>query len=203
MCLLLPVFATAAACNRTQSESKRCPEVEPPPPERTDVIARGDKPLTLVGRTPDVGELAPDFELVGKEMARIASSQYAGKTLLLSVVPSIDTRVCETQTHKLSDAEATLPANTALLTVSRDLPFAQTRFVEESRVPTTLASDYKGGAFGRAWGLDVKESGLLARSLWVIDSTGRIAYREIVSDQGTEPDYERALAAVREAAGGE
>ena len=85
-------------------------------------------------------------------------------------------------------------------TVSRDLPFAQTRFVEEAMTKTKMGSDYHGGAFGRAVpGSSVKESGLLARSVWVIGKDGKIVYREIVADQGTEPDYDAMIAAVKHA----
>jgi thiol peroxidase len=170
------------------------------PAERTGVVARGDRPLTLVGDTPAVGDPAPDFELTGKELASISLSDYSGKVLLLSVVPSIDTRVCEMQTHRIAEEEPKVPDGVAVLTVSRDLPFAQSRFIEEVQIPSTLASDYKTGAFGRDWGLVVKETGLLARSLWVIDAGGVIVYRELVADQGSEPDYEPALTAMREAA---
>jgi thiol peroxidase len=96
----------------------------------------------------------------------------------------------------MTDAEAQLPDGTALLTVSRDLPMAQQRFVEELKIETAMASDYDGGGFGSGWGLAVKETGLLARSVWIIDADGRIAYRELVANQATEPDYDALLAAL-------
>jgi thiol peroxidase len=182
----------AAACGKS-------PDKPAPPPERTDVIGREGKPLTLVGDTPEVGDKAPPFELVGIDMKPVTSADFAGKLTVLSVVPSIDTRVCEVQTHAIDAARDKVGEGTALLTVSRDLPFAQRRFHEDAVMHTTIASDYKGGGFGAAWGLDVKENGLLARSVWVIVADGVIKYRELVADQASEPDYDRLLAAVEAA----
>ena len=185
----LALLALTLACNRGSSEPA-------PPPERSGVIHRQGAPLTLVGDTPEVGDPAPAFELVGIDMKPVSSGDYAGKLLIVSVVPSIDTPVCEAQTHAIDGARTRVPAGTALLTVSRDLPFAQQRFHGDAVMHTTIASDYKGGGFGRAWGLEVKETGLLARSVWVIGPDGRIKYRELVADQASEPDYEALLAAV-------
>jgi thiol peroxidase len=166
------------------------------PPTRTDVIRRGDKPLTLVGRTVEVGQMAPDATLHDSKLAPVRVADFRGKTLVLSVVPSIDTRVCESQTHHMSDAIARMPAGTVVMTVSRDLPFAQERFVEEAMTKTLMGSDYRGGDFGRTWGLEVQETGLLARSVWVVGPDGKVRYREIVADQTTEPDIEALVAAV-------
>lgn len=190
---LLALALVASSC-------KRGPGEPAPPPERSDLISRDGQPLTLVGATPEVGDKAPPFDLTGTDMKPISSAEYAGKLLVLSVVPSIDTPVCEVQTHAIDGARAKVPEGTALLTVSRDLPFAQRRFHQDAVMHTTIASDYKGGSFGRAWGLEVKETGLLARSVWVIGADGVIEYRELVADQATEPDYDKLLAAVEAAA---
>jgi thiol peroxidase len=167
------------------------------PPSRTDVINRGGKPLTLVGRTPEVGQRAPEAIVRDHELGVVKLSTYKGKLVVLSVVPSIDTRVCEAQTHHISEAIAQMPAGTVVMTVSRDLPFAQERFAEEAMTKTLMMSDFKERDFGRAWGLDVAETGLLARSVWVIGTDGKIAYREVVTDQTQEPDYDALLAAIR------
>jgi thiol peroxidase len=135
-------------------------------------------------------------------MAPVDLASLRGKVVVLSVVPSIDTRVCEAQTHHVSDAMAQMPADVEVFTISRDLPFAQTRFAEESMTKTRFGSDYRGGGFGRAFGLEVKESGLLARSVWVIGKDGTITYRQLVADQTNEPDLAPVLDAVRAAAGG-
>ncbi|MEO8700158.1 MAG: thiol peroxidase [Kofleriaceae bacterium] len=173
-----------------------------PRPERTGVITRGGAPLTLVGKTLEVGEAAPAVALVDPKLGTIDLAALRGKLVVLSVVPSIDTRVCESQTHHVSDAIAKLPPGTAVITVSRDLPFAQGRFAEEALTQTQMGSDYHGGAFGRAFGVEVKENGLLARSVWVIKADGTIAYRELVADQTTEPNYDALIAAATQAAGG-
>lgn len=192
----LPLLLILAACS-----GKTCPTDEALP-ERTDLIKRGTgAPLTLVGKTPEVGDPMPDAQLVDGKLAPIQLSSLKGKVIVLSVVPSIDTRVCETQTHKVSDAMTQFPPGTEVFTVSRDLPFAQTRFAEEAMTKTKMGSDYHGGAFGKAFGVDVKETGLLARSVWVIAPDGKIAYRQIVEDQGTEPDYDALIAAAKRAAG--
>ena len=168
----------------------------PAPPTRTDVINRGGQPLTLVGRTAEVGQPAPDAVLRGAKLEEVKLSSFRGKPVVLSVVPSIDTRVCEIQTHRVSDAIPQLPADAVVITVSRDLPFAQERFAEEAMTKTLMASDFKERAFGAAWGLDVAETGLLARSVWVIGRDGKIVYRELVADQTQEPDYAALIAAV-------
>lgn len=169
--------------------------------ERTDVVRRGDTPLTLVGPTLDVGDAMPDVTLVDGKLEPVKLAALQGKIVVLSVVPSIDTRVCEIQTHKVSDAIATMPPGVEVFTISRDLPFAQTRFAEEAQSKTKFASDYRGGALGRAFGIDVKETGLLARSVWVVGADGKIAYRELVANQGSEPDYDALLAAVKRVSG--
>jgi thiol peroxidase len=203
------------ACSRSVSESDVVDYLRTQPPaarellvakadarpERTDVIKRGDSPLTLVGKTLEVGDAIPDVALADGKLAPIQLGSFKGKIVVLSVVPSIDTRVCETQTHKVNDAMGLMPKGVEVFTVSRDLPFAQTRFAEEAVILHKMASDYHGGAFGRAFGLDVKESGLLARSVWVIGADGKVAYRQIVEDQGTEPDYDALVAAVKRSAG--
>ncbi|MBA3463994.1 MAG: thiol peroxidase [Deltaproteobacteria bacterium] len=188
------VVSLLAACSKTAS-------APPAPPERTDLIKRGDQPLTIVGKTLDVGDPMPDVTLSGFKMEPIQLSALRGKLVVLSVVPSIDTKVCEVQSHRVSDALDLLPKGTEVYTVSRDLPFAQSRFHDEAVMRIKMGSDYKGGAFGKAFGLEVKETGLLARSVWVIAPDGKIAYRQIVADQSTEPDYDALIAAAKRAAG--
>jgi thiol peroxidase len=189
-------FVLAACSNGGNSKP-----AEPARPERTDVIRRGDTPLTLVGKTLDVGDPLPDVVLANDKLEAIRLGALKGKVLVLSVVPSIDTRVCEAQTHKVSDSIAQMPPGVEVFTVSRDLPYAQTRFKEEAMSKTQFGSDFRERDFGRGFGLDIKETGLLARSVWVVGKDGKIAYREIVANQGSEPDYDALLAAVKTAAG--
>lgn len=161
------------------------------------MIRRGDKPLTLVGKTLDVGDPMPDVALADDKLDKIQLGSLKGKVILLSVVPSIDTRVCESQTHHVSDAIPQLPPGVEVFTVSRDLPYAQTRFKEDAQSKTKFGSDFRERDFGRAFGIDIKETGLLARSVWVVGTDGKIAYREIVANQSNEPDYAALLAAVK------
>ena len=192
----LLVCLALVACSKSSSTG------EAPRPERTDLIHRGDKPLTLLGPTLDVGAAMPDVTVIsGEKLEPVSLGSLKGKVIVLSVVPSIDTRVCENQTHHVSAAIEQMPAGVEVYTISRDLPFAQQRFAEEAMTKVKWGSDYKGGAFGRAFGLDVKESGLLARSVWVIGKDGKIAYRELVADQGNEPDLDALVAAVKRVAG--
>ena len=182
-------------------DTAKAPPAPAAPPERTDVIRRGDGPLTLVGKTLDVGDPLPDVTVAGGKLEPIKLAELKGKVIVLSVVPSIDTRVCESQTHHVSDLIAQMPAGVEVFTISRDLPFAQTRFAEEAMTKTKFGSDFKERDFGRLFGVDVKETGLLARSVWVVGTDGKIAYRELVANQGTEPNYDELLAAVKRAAG--
>lgn len=142
----------------------------------------------------------PDVTLANDKLEPIHLASLKGKVVVLSVVPSIDTRVCELQTHKVSDSIAAMPPGVEVFTVSRDLPYAQTRFAEEARTLTKMASDFRERDFGRAFGVDIKETGLLARSVWVVGADGKIAYREIVANQSSEPDYAAMMAAVKSTA---
>ena len=144
----------------------------------------------------------PDAVLADDKLEPIHLGALKGKVIVLSVVPSIDTRVCESQTHHVSDAMANMPPDTEVFTVSRDLPFAQTRFKEEAMTKTRFGSDFRERDFGRTFGVEVKESGLLARSMWVIGKDGKVVYRELVANQGDEPNYDAMLAAVKQASGG-
>lgn len=173
-------------------------------PERTDVIERSGAPLTVVGPELNVGDEIPAFELVSMKMEPVTSESLVGEPFVVSVVPSLDTPVCEQQTGTILARHGELPEGTKILTVSRDLPFAQRRFVEHKQesmeIPETsiIASDFREASFGRDWGLLVKENGLLARSVWVVDEEGKVAYRQIVKDQGTQPDYDALIAAAKE-----
>jgi len=187
-----------AACSKEPTKQA----AEPARPERTDVINRGGAPLTLVGKTLEVGDVMPDVVVADDKLQAIHLGALEGKIIVLSVVPSIDTRVCEAQTHHVSDAIAAMPPDVEVFTISRDLPFAQTRFKEEAMAKTKFGSDFRERDFGAKFGVDVKETGLLARSLWVIGKDGKVAYREIVANQGTEPNYDAMLAAVKAATGG-
>jgi thiol peroxidase len=168
--------------------------------ERANVVSSNGAPLTLIGPEIRVGDAAPAFTVVGGDLADIESSAYAGKVLVLSVTPSIDTGVCATQTRTFNEKVTGLGDDVVVLGVSMDLPFAQGRFCGAEGIErVVMVSDYKYHGFGTAYGVRVKELGLLARSVFVIDRQGKVAYVQIVPEIPEEPDYDAALAAVQAA----
>lgn len=152
------------------------------------------------GDLPAVGSQAPDFRLVGADLRDVALDAFKGKKKILNIVPSLDTDVCATSARKFNERAASL-ADTVVLVVSADLPFAQKRFCTtaglENVVPLsmmrskTFAEDY--GVLMTAGPLE----GIAARAVVVLDESDRVVYRQLVSEIGTEPDYDAALAAVR------
>ncbi|CAM5221722.1 2-Cys peroxiredoxin [Alishewanella longhuensis] len=128
----------------------------------------------------------------------VSLADYSGKTLLLSVVPSIDTGICSLQTKRFNDEVAKLPADVVLLTISTDLPFAQKRFCQQEQVEAmAVLSDAVWRDFGSNYGLLIKDMGLLARSIIIIDKQGMVAYQQMVPELAQEPDYEAALQALQ------
>jgi len=123
---------------------------------------------------------------------------YHGKILVLSVVPSLDTPVCATQTRTFNQRATQLGQDVTVLTVSMDLPFAQKRFCGAEGIERVVtASDYKHRAFGAAFGVLIKELGLLARAVFVLDRQGQVVHAEYVPEVTHEPNYDAALAAVK------
>jgi len=166
--------------------------------ERMDEVTLRGKPVTLIGRAVEVGQSAPDFVAVAQDMSEQRLSDYRGKTVVLSVVPSVDTKVCATQTRTFNEKAAALGGGVVILTISMDLPMAQKRFCAAEGIEQVVTlSDYKYGDFGKNWGQRIKESGLLARAIYVISPEGEVVYRQIVAELTTEPDYDAALAAVK------
>lgn len=164
-----------------------------------EVTMKGN-PVTLLGTPLKVGDKAPDFKVVDGAFRKVKGSSFAGKVLLISTVPSLDTGICSLQTKRFNEEIARLPENVQALTLSADLPFAQKRFCEAEKVDQIqVLSDSVWRDFGRKFGLLIEDKGLLARSVMVIDSKGKIVYMEIVPEVASHPDYDKALAAVREA----
>jgi len=158
---------------------------------------KGD-PLTLVGPQLKVGDQAPDFN-INKNLLETASlKDYAGKVKLISVVPSIDTGVCDAQTRRFNEEASSLGEDVVVLTVSADLPFAQARWCAAAGVDrVVMLSDYKGNTFGQAYGVLIKEFALDMRSIFVVDKEDKIAYIEIVPEMTDHPNYDAAIAAVK------
>ena len=155
-------------------------------------------PLTLTGPRLQAGEQAPDFKLLGNDLAEVSLSSFAGKVMVISCVPSLDTPVCDTQTRRFNQEAAALGPDVVILTVSMDLPFAQQRWCGAAGVDRVVTlSDHRHAAFGEAYGVLISELRLLARAIFVVDRQGAIRYVQLVNEITDEPDYDAALAAVR------
>lgn len=156
-------------------------------------------PVTLPGNEVKVGDQAPDFTVLAKDLSEVTLKDSADKIRLISVVPSLDTGVCSDQTKRFSEEAAALGDGVEVLTISADLPFAQKRWVEINGVDSiTPLSDHRDLSFGEAYGVSMKELRLLARSIFVVDESDTVKYVEYVSEGTDHPDYEQALQAVRE-----
>jgi thiol peroxidase len=150
----------------------------------------------LVGTPLKVGDRLPSTLLVDAfTMNRVdLSSQFKGKVLFVSIVPSLDTKVCEAQTHYLGEQGSKLSPEIVRITVSRDTPFAQKRFAEEAKLTKlTYLSDYRDGSFGRATGLLIDDNMLLARSVILVDKSGVVRYIQVVPELTHLPDMESAF----------
>ncbi len=162
--------------------------------ERKGIVSFKGNGLTLAGEARKVGELAPDFTVLDKDMKPVKLSDFKGEIVIISGVPSLDTQVCELQTIRFNQEAARL--NAKILTISMDLPFAQARFCSSYNVNNVIAlSDFKEREFSHAYGLYMKELGLVARSVHIVDRDGLIAYQQIVSEMSEQPDYDDVLAA--------
>ena len=167
--------------------------------ERAGAVTMKGNPLTLVGDEVRVGQKAPDFTAVGADLAPVALASLKGKVVVIAAVPSLDTSVCDIETRRFNEEAARLGPDVRILTISMDLPFAQKRWCGAAGVKNlTTVSDHRDAAFGRAYGVLIKELRLLARSVFVIDRGGNIRYVQLVKEQATEPDYAAVLAAVKQ-----
>jgi len=166
--------------------------------ERTDVITFKGNPLTLVGPELTVGQAAPEFKAVANDLSEVELASYRGKVVVISCVPSLDTPVCDAQTRRFNAEATNLGDHIAVLTISLDLPFAQKRWCGASGVEKVVTvSDYKAHEFGSAYGLYIKELGLLTRAVLVLDPEGVLRYVQIVPEVTDEPDYESVLQAIK------
>jgi thiol peroxidase len=170
--------------------------------ERPEAVALHGNPLTLTGNPVQMDQPAPNAELTGNDMKPVQISDYRGKVVILSSVPSLDTPVCDMQTRRFNSEAASLSDDVVVLTVSMDLPFAQARWCGAAGVDqVTTLSDHRAASFGQAYGLLIKELRLLARAVLVLDREGVVRYYQLVKEVGEEPDYDAALAAVRKITG--
>jgi thiol peroxidase len=158
-------------------------------------------PLTLVGDEVKVGSPAPDFDLVtygADGMTHIRKADLLGKPAFISVVPSLDTPVCQVQTKTFNSRLASLGDKVTALTVSLDLPFAMNRFCGAEDIKSMRSgSDYMDRTFGTHWGVLIDELKILARAVFVVDSKGVVQYAQVVKEVASEPDYDAALAVLQ------
>jgi thiol peroxidase len=166
--------------------------------ERKEEITFQGNPLTLLGSAINVGDTVPDVALLGNDLSPVQLSAYKGKVCVISVVPSLDTPVCDMQTRKFNEEAGNLGENVVILTMSMDLPFAQARWCGAAGVDKVVTlSDHRDAAFGEGFGLLIKELRLLARAVLVVDQEGIIQYSQLVKEVTEEPDYSAVLEAVK------
>lgn len=165
--------------------------------ERTGYTLKGN-PLTLIGPELKPGDQAPDFKLNKDLLTEATLNDYAGKIKLISVVPSLDTGVCDAQTRRFNEEAAKLGDQVVVLTVSVDLPFAQARWCGAAGVDRVVTlSDYKTRSFGQDYGVFIKELALDFRAIFVVDQDNKITYAEYLKEMTEHPNYEAAIAAVK------
>ena len=152
--------------------------------------------VTLEGKEVKVGDNAPDFNLTSNDLENVALKDTSGKRIFVAV-PSIDTPVCDREIRRFNE-EASKLEGVSIYVVSVDLPFAQTRWCGAAGVDkVTTLSDYKDRDFGKNYGVYIKELGLLARAIFVVDENNKVTYVEYCSEVGNDPDYDKALDAVK------
>jgi thioredoxin-dependent peroxiredoxin len=171
-------------------------------PERRGEAFELDQQLTVIGRQLRPGEPAPAFALewLDAESGAISTvrlADSAGRIRLLNVVNSLDTPVCDVETQQWEARRAELPPDVQVLTISMDLPFAQARWCAAADVQHQALSAHKDEHFGRDYGVLIQEWRLLQRAVFVVDRDDRVVYADYVADQMAEPDYARAIGAVR------
>lgn len=156
-------------------------------------ITMGGNPVSLLGTEIKVGEQAPHFKAINPDMSEFDFSELDGKIKIISVVPSVDTRICEFQTIRFNE-EATKNPNVIVLTISADLPFAQKRFcVANSIENSKVVSDHRALDFGLKYGYAMDGLRLLSRGIVVVDTENIVRYVEYVKEVGSHPDYDKVL----------
>lgn len=170
---------------------------------RAGAVTFKGNPMTLAGNEVKVGQPAPAFKLHSFEkgaLTSLAPADLKGKPAFISVVPSLDTPVCQVQTKKFNEELAALADKVHALTVSLDLPFAMNRFCGAEKITNMRAmSDYFDRSFGNNWGMLIEELKILARGVFVLDKDGKVIYAELVKEVGQEPNYAAAMTALRSA----
>jgi thioredoxin-dependent peroxiredoxin len=162
-------------------------------------VTFGGKPVTLVENEVNVGDQAPAFTVVDQNLNDVTFDDFTGQVTLISVIPSVDTGVCDAQTRRFNEEAAKLDG-VRVITISADLPFAQSRWCAAAGIEhLQVVSDHRDLSFGNTYGVHMKELRLLARSIFVIDRSGKVTYKEIVPEVSSHPNYEKAIEAAKSA----
>lgn len=168
--------------------------------DRAGAITLKGKPMTLEGSELKVGQPAPDFTLTAADMSEKTLRDYEGKVKVISVVPSIDTPVCDTETRRFNEEAAKLGPDVVVLTVSVDAPPALKRWCAAAGIDKVIClSDFKDHDFGKSYGVRIKELGLMARCVFVVDRKDTVSYVQLVPEVAQEPDYAAVLEAAKKA----
>jgi len=172
---------------------------EPAMTERANAVTLKGQPFTLIGPELKPGDPAPDAVLLANDLSDVALASFRGKVLVLSVVPSLDTPVCDAQTRRFNEQATELGDDVVIATVSTDLPFAQARWCGAAGVDRVVTlSDHREASFGEAYGVLIKELRLLARAVFVVDRDGVIRHAQVVPEIADHPDYDAATAVIAE-----
>ncbi|WP_046215657.1 thiol peroxidase [Paenibacillus wulumuqiensis] len=170
--------------------------------ERTGIATFKGNPITLIGPELKVGDSAPSFTLSKNLLEQASLSDFAGKIKLISVVPSLDTGVCDAQTRRFNEAASELGEDVVVITVSADLPFAQARWCGAAGVDRVVTlSDYRDNSFGKAYGVLIKEFVIDMRAIFVVDQQDVIQYVEYLPEMSEHPNYDQAINAVKKLLG--
>lgn len=157
-------------------------------------------PISTIGELPGKGAAAPGFSLTKNDLSDVRLSDFAGKVKILNIVPSLDTGVCAASARAFNKAADSL-GDVVILTISRDLPFAQKRFCEAEGIKAVVTlSELRDMSFGKAYGVEIVDgpmAGLLSRAVVVLDRNDKVAYTQQVPEIAQEPDYGSALAAAK------
>jgi thiol peroxidase len=162
-------------------------------------ITLGGNPINTSGDLPKTGTKSPDFTLVKTDMSEASLKDVTGKKVILNIFPSVDTGICSASVRKFNEKAASLD-NTVVLCISKDLPMAQKRFCGAEGIENVvMLSGYRNNTFAKEYGVEVLDGGfkgLNARAVVVLDADHKVIYSELVSEIGTEPNYEAALKAL-------
>lgn len=196
MVLILTLFILTAGGIALQAEETS--KGASPMKETTGGVTFKGNPLTLFGNELNVGDTVPDFKLLANDLSEVKLADTKG-VRVFTTVPSLDTPVCDLQIKRFNEEAAKLKG-VSIFAVSADLPFAQARWCGAAGAKNVKTlSDHRDMAFAAAWGLGVKELRLVARSVFVVDSQNKIVYKELVKEITTAPNYDAALAAIKNA----